>query len=228
MATAMAHDRSRAVPHASADRGARRDPRGHERTFYLAIDRLPLATVASIEFVATIAVALAGVRSLRNLLALLISSIGVYALVGLAGTDDVAGLVLAIANAILFALYIVLGYALAREPDGSAVDRLGAAMIVALVLVAPVGLRDASVAFLSPMLLLAGIGVGCHIVGHPLHLRPAGDDTTAARDLCAHAGAAARDGVRSSARSCCRQIPSSVELLGIGMVAIGIAIHKPG
>src|SRR5205085_2277242 len=36
--------------------------------FYLAIDRLPLATVASIEFVATIGVALVGVRSVRNLL----------------------------------------------------------------------------------------------------------------------------------------------------------------
>lgn len=50
--------------------------------FYLAIDRLPLATVASIEFVATIVVALAGVRSPRNLLALVSSIAGVYALVG--------------------------------------------------------------------------------------------------------------------------------------------------
>src|ERR671916_2742221 len=48
--------------------------------FYLAISRLPLATVAAIEFVATIAVALAGVRTLRNLLALVVSGGGVYLL----------------------------------------------------------------------------------------------------------------------------------------------------
>ena len=34
--------------------------------FYLAIDRMPLATVAAIEFVAAIVVALVGVRSLRT------------------------------------------------------------------------------------------------------------------------------------------------------------------
>ena len=50
--------------------------------FYLAIDRLPLATVAAIEFVATIAVALVGVRSLRNLAALVVTLAGVYALIG--------------------------------------------------------------------------------------------------------------------------------------------------
>jgi len=37
--------------------------------FYLAIDRLPLATVASIEFVGVIVVALIGVRTLRNVAA---------------------------------------------------------------------------------------------------------------------------------------------------------------
>src|SRR5918993_4094497 len=50
--------------------------------FYLAISRLPLATVATIEFVATIAVALAGVRTGRNLLALAAAVGGVYLLIG--------------------------------------------------------------------------------------------------------------------------------------------------
>src|ERR1700674_904830 len=38
--------------------------------FYLAIDRIPLATVAAIEFVATIVIALIGVRTSRNVAAL--------------------------------------------------------------------------------------------------------------------------------------------------------------
>ena len=45
--------------------------------FYLAIDRMPLATVAAIEFVAAIVVALVGVRSLRNVAALIVAVAGV-------------------------------------------------------------------------------------------------------------------------------------------------------
>ena len=44
--------------------------------FYLAIDRMPLATVAAIEFVATIVIALIGVRTLRNVAALAIAVTG--------------------------------------------------------------------------------------------------------------------------------------------------------
>jgi inner membrane transporter RhtA len=195
-------------------------------SFYLAIDRLPLATVASIEFVATIAVALAGVRSLRNFVALGVSILGVYALVGFSRSGDVFGLALAVVNAILFALYIVLGHALARDPHGSSVDRLGAAMLVALVLVAPVGLRDASVAFFSPMLLLAGIGVGItssvipYICDQLAMARL--PRATFALMLALLPATAAIVGALVL-----RQIPSLIELLGIALVAVGIAIHKP-
>ena len=50
--------------------------------FYLAIDRMPLATVAAIEFVATIVIALIGVRTLRNVAALAIAVTGVFLLIG--------------------------------------------------------------------------------------------------------------------------------------------------
>jgi inner membrane transporter RhtA len=44
---------------------------------------------------------------------------------------------------------------------GSAgIDRLGLAMLVAAVALAPVGLGDAAAAFTRPELLAAGIGVG--------------------------------------------------------------------
>jgi inner membrane transporter RhtA len=195
--------------------------------FYLAIDSLPLATVASIEFVATIGVALAGVRSLRNFAALAVSILGVYALVGFSGTGDVAGLAFAALNAIFFALYIVLGHALAGDPHGSSVDRLGAAMLVALVLVAPIGFRDASVAFFSPMLLLAGIGVGVtssvipYICDQLAMARL--PRATFALMLALLPATAAVVGALVL-----RQIPSPIELLGIALVAVGIAIHRPG
>src|SRR5689334_3785302 len=50
--------------------------------FYLAIERLPLATVAAIEFAATIVVALVGLRSARNFLALGLAVAGVFLLIG--------------------------------------------------------------------------------------------------------------------------------------------------
>ena len=194
--------------------------------FYLAIEKMPLASVACIEFVATIAVALIGVRGARNFGALAISVTGVYTLIGFAGIDDFSGLVFAVINAILFALYIVLGHASARIGGGSSIDRLAAAMLVAMVLAAPFGIGDASVAFVSPILLLAGLGVGLSSSVIPYvcdQLAMARlPRATFALMLALLPATAAIVGALVL-----RQIPSSVELFGIALVAVGIAIHKP-
>jgi inner membrane transporter RhtA len=60
----------------------------------------------------------------------------------------------------LFVLYIVLGHRLAEEGGGEGIDRLGAAMLVAAVVTAPIGFADAVPAFGNPIFLLAAIGVG--------------------------------------------------------------------
>src|SRR5262249_9487766 len=129
-------------------------------TFYLAIDRLPLGLVAAIEFVGTIGVALLGLRSPRNYLALLIAACGVFVLTDVRLASDAAGLAFAIVNRLLFVAYIMLGHRLARRGAGTGIDRLGLSMLAALVFVMPVGLGEAAAAFASPLLLLAGIGVG--------------------------------------------------------------------
>lgn len=129
-------------------------------------------------------------------------------------------------NAIFFALYIVLGHALAGDPHGSSIDRLGIAMLAALVLVAPVGLADASVAFFSLPLLLAGIGVGItssvipYICDQLAKARL--PRATFALMLALLPATAAIVGALVL-----RQIPSPVEFLGIVLVAAGIAVHKP-
>jgi inner membrane transporter RhtA len=195
--------------------------------FYIAIDTLPLATVAAIEFVAPIALALAGVRSARNLGAVIVSVAGVYALIGLAGTDDSFGLLFAGLNAILFAFYMLIGHALSRRDDaGTAVDRLGAVMIFAIVLSAPIGFKDASVAIFSPTLLLAGIGVGITssvipYVCDQLAMARLPRATFALMLTLLPATACIVGAV------VLRQIPSPVEVLGVALVVIGIAIHKP-
>ena len=125
--------------------------------FYIAIDRLPLGTVAAIEFLPVIVLAALGVRNLRNLAALALAVAGVYALVDVRLEGEPVGVAFAFANAGLFAAYIVLAHRVARS---SAIDGLAAAMLVATVVVTPIGLASAAPAFLDPVALLAGIGVG--------------------------------------------------------------------
>jgi inner membrane transporter RhtA len=194
--------------------------------FYLAIARLTLATVASIEFVATIAVALAGVRSRRNLLALLVTLAGVYALVGFEPSRDWIGLALAAANAGLFAVYIVLGHAAARAGAAGGIDRLAAAMLVALIFAAPIGVLDAAVAFTSPALLLAAAGVGLSssvipYVCDQLAMARLPRATFALMLALLPATAAVIGAI------VLRQTPSAAEMAGIALVGLGIAVHRP-
>jgi inner membrane transporter RhtA len=194
--------------------------------FYLAIDLLPLATVASIEFVAVIAVALLGVRNKRNLAALAVTLLGVYALIGIAEGGSRLGLFFALLNAGLFALYIVLGHAIARAVGASGIDSLSAAMLLGLVFAAPIGFGDAVPSLFSPALLLAGIGVGITssvipYVCDQLAMARLPRATFALMLSLLPAVAAIMGAI------VLRQIPSAVELAGIALVGLGIAIHKP-
>src|SRR5688572_21366779 len=76
--------------------------------FYVAIDRLPLGTIAAIEFLPVIALAALGARSQRNVVALAMAVAGVYMLTGVHLEGEPLGMALAFANALLFAAYIVL------------------------------------------------------------------------------------------------------------------------
>src|SRR2546421_7993679 len=73
--------------------------------FYTAIDRLPLGTVASIEFLPVIALAAIGARTPRNAGALALAVPGVYLITGVHVAGEPLGLVFAFANAFLFAPY---------------------------------------------------------------------------------------------------------------------------
>ena len=107
--------------------------------FYLAIARLPLGTVGAIEFLAPIGLAVAGLRDLRNVVALLVAVGGVALLTNVRIGGDPLAYVFAFANCALFAGYIVAGHALARDGGASGIDRLGAAMLVAAIAAAPMG-----------------------------------------------------------------------------------------
>src|ERR1700755_3504813 len=82
--------------------------------FYEAIDRLPLATVAAIEFLPVIALAAFGARTRRNAAALALAVPRVYLPTGVQLEGEPLGVALAIANAVLFAGYIVLAHRASR------------------------------------------------------------------------------------------------------------------
>jgi inner membrane transporter RhtA len=194
--------------------------------FYLAIDRLPLGTVGAIEFLGPVALAAAGARSPRNLAALGLVVGGVALLSDYRIATEPAGLAFAFANCACFVLYIVLGHRLAQGDDGHRVDRLGAAMLVALAVVTPLGLSSATTALLDPRLLAAGIGVGVCSSVVPyvcdqlamarmpratfalwLALLPA--MATAIGALVLH------------------QLPTALEIVGVVLVIAGVVVHRP-
>ena len=129
-------------------------------SFYVAIDRLPLGTVAAIEFLPVIALAAAGARTGRNAIALGLAVGGVFLLADVELEGDPVGVGFAFANAALFALYIVLAHRLARSPSIGRLDGLAGAMLLAAVVVTVAAGWSAAPAILDPVAIAAGIGVG--------------------------------------------------------------------
>jgi hypothetical protein len=196
--------------------------------FYLAIDRLPLGTVAAVEFLPVILLAAAGARTLRNGLAVALAAAGVWLLTDVRLVGEPLGVALAFANAVLFAGYVVLGHRVARRGPTGGIDGLAAAMLVAAVLVTPLAGRAALPAFTDPAALAAGVGVGVSSSGGALRLRPARHGAAPARQLRAAGVAAAGDRLR---RRRARARPGTVAGRGgrrRAVVVAGVALHRAG
>ena len=158
--------------------------------FYESIDRLPLATVAAIEFIGPIVLALLGARIARNVGAVVAAAAGVYLLTQVHGGGEPVGMAFAFANAALFTAYIVLAHRVARRSEAGGIDGLAAAMCFAFVFVCPIGLWSAAHAFGDPVAVAAGIGVGISSSVIPYVLRPARDGAAHPGDVRALRGAA--------------------------------------
>ncbi|HKP89192.1 MAG TPA: EamA family transporter [Thermoleophilaceae bacterium] len=193
--------------------------------FYAAIDRLPLATVATVEFLPVVVLAALGARTSRNLAALAIAVPGVYLITGVRLEGEPLGVAFAFANALLFAAYIVLAHRVARHPGVGGIDGLAAAMLVAAVVVTPIAGLDAAPAFLDPAALLAGIGVGVSSSVVPYvfdQLAMAGlSRGTYALMVALLPATATVIGVLVL-----RQVPSLVEVVGVLLVVAGVALHR--
>lgn len=193
--------------------------------FYLAIDRLPLGTVAAIEFLPVIVLAALGARTPRNGLALMLAVAGIYLLTDVRLDGEPLGVALALANAVLFALYIVLGHRVARSGEASGIDALGAAMLIALVVATPIAGWAAAPALADPVALAAGIGVGIassvipYVCDQLAMARLA--RSTYALLVSLLPATATVIGVVVLA-----QVPSALEGIGVALVVAAVGLHR--
>jgi inner membrane transporter RhtA len=206
--------------------------------FYLAIDRLPLATVGAIEFLGTIVLAAAGTRTPRNVTALVLAVAGVFVLTDMRLGGAPLGFAFAFANCAGFMLYVLLGHRVANRGvansggansgvanRGDSLDRLGAAMLVAAVAATPFAIGQAAPAFTHPMWLLWGIGVGlCSsvipYVTDQLAMARLPRATFALMLALLPATATVIGLVVLS------QVPTTRDLAGIALVIAGVAVHR--
>jgi inner membrane transporter RhtA len=193
--------------------------------FYLAIDRLPLGTVAAIEFLPVIVLAALGARTPRNAAALALAVPGVYLLTDVQLAGEPLGVAFAFANAILFALYIVLGHRVAQRGAGGGIDGLGASMLVATVVVTPLAGWAAAPAVTDPVALLAGAGVGISSSVIPYVC-----DQLAMARLSRAAYALMVALLPATATvigiAVLGQVPSWVEVTGVLLVVAGVGLHR--
>jgi len=193
--------------------------------FYISIDRLPLATVAAIEFIGPILLAAIGARTARNVAAVATAAAGVYLLTHVQFEGEPVGVAFAFANAALFTAYIVLAHRVSRRSGLSGIDGLAAAMLLAFLFVSPIGLSSAAHAFSDPVAIAAGIGVGVSSSVIPYVF----DQLAMAR--LARATYALFVALLPATATVIgvivlQQLPSLVDLAGIALVMAGIVLHQ--
>ncbi len=128
---------------------------GMNSLIYLAFEQIPIGVAVTVEFLGPLLVALAQVRRWRDVVWPVLAFAGV-ALLGAessAGALAFGGLLLSAAAAVFWAGYILTSADLGRRLPG--VDGLAVAMVVAAVVVVPIGAPQAAVAVVADPTLLA-------------------------------------------------------------------------
>ncbi|MEO5795792.1 MAG: EamA family transporter, partial [Rhodoferax sp.] len=141
--------------------------------FYMAIRTLPFGLAVAIEFAGPLTVAIAASRRRVDFVWLALAGFGLLMLLplgleGLGGRAlDPVGVLYALGAAVLWAMYIVFGKRIGHLHAGHSVS-LG--LLVAAIVVVPVGIAHAGAALLSPTVLLVGVCVAAISSAIPISL----------------------------------------------------------
>lgn len=197
--------------------------------FYLAIDRLPLSTVGAIEFLGTVVLAAFGTRSRRNVTALLLAVGGVAILTEIRLYGHAPGFVFAFGNCVGFMLYVILGHRIATAAGTAAqmtgIDQLGLSMLIAAFVATPFGVAGAAPAFVHPLWLVWGIGVGVcsSVVPYVIDQLVMARMPRATFALMLALLPAAATGIGAAVLA---QVPTWKDLIGVGLVITGVSLHR--
>lgn len=127
-------------------------------SLYLAIDRLPLATVITLEFLGPLGVALATASGWRTRVWAVPAAVGVALLGGTIAGGDLLGVVFALLAACCWAGYIVMSGRVGRT--GTGLPGLAIGLVLGAVVMAPVGAITAGADLLRPGTVAIGLSVG--------------------------------------------------------------------
>ncbi|MBU0749499.1 MAG: EamA family transporter [Gammaproteobacteria bacterium] len=143
---------------------------GMNLMFYMSLRTLPFGLAVAIEFSGPLAVAIWSSRRAVDFVwvALAMAGLGMLLPLGLNGsTLDPVGVLYALGAAVFWALYIVFGKRAGHLHAGHTVS-LG--LLVAALVVVPVGVAHAGAALLSPSVLLIGVAVAAVSSAIPISL----------------------------------------------------------
>lgn len=190
--------------------------------FYEAIARLPLGTAVAVEFCGPVVVAALGLRSVRDIAALLLAATGVALIADVRLAGSRTGLLLALLAALMWAGYIVLGKRVAR--GGNGLDDMAVGFALTVVLLCPLAAVTGP-AWRSPNLLLLAAGVGMLSTVLPYAL-----DQVVLRRID-HSQFALLLGLLPAAASVVgflvlRQLPHPLEAAGIVAVALAVVAAR--
>jgi inner membrane transporter RhtA len=191
--------------------------------FYLAIDRIDLGKAVTIEFIGPIAVAAVATRTARNAVALLFAATGVVVLGGAEIEGNALGLVYVGLASTMWAVYIVIGSRVARLDRG--VAGLGVGLSIGAVAIMPIGAPGSAEVWTTPRLLLL-----CLLVGVLSNAIGYGIDQFTMRRIPVRRFSLLLALLPVTAAFigwiALGQRPSTVDLVGIGFVIVGVLLQE--
>jgi inner membrane transporter RhtA len=194
--------------------------------FYEAIARLPLGTAVALEFCGPVAVAAALSRRPRDVGAVVLAAGGVVLIADVRWSGSPSGVLWALAAAVMWAAYILLGKRVATAGNG--VDDMAVGFTVAAVLCSPV-LSLGGTAGLAPLadpvvvLLAVGVGVLSSVIPYGLDqvvLRRVGQGRFAVLLALLPATATVIGFLALG------QVPGAAEAVGIAAVVAAVAVRS--